>query len=185
MQPFDFILIFFSFVYSLALTHLFMSATQMIKNRNILIFDWAHGLWMLVAFFTLALNWISLWGLRSLKQISLETMSVAFLVVCGNYFLCSLVSPEIRTKKSCDMHNFHREQGNTYTLVYFVQSGFVIGLVLGIANPLPENWELLSFMLPGVAALASKRSWVQIGAPAVIVITTVVSTLSHFPVITG
>ena len=49
MNPFEFIILFFSFIYTLALTHLLFAWTRMIRHRRQLVLSWPHLLWMLVA----------------------------------------------------------------------------------------------------------------------------------------
>ena len=40
MRPFEFIILFFSFIYTLALTHLLFAWTRMIRYRRTLILSW-------------------------------------------------------------------------------------------------------------------------------------------------
>ncbi|QIK96772.1 hypothetical protein G7076_10305 [Sphingomonas sp. HDW15A] len=65
MSPFDFIILFFSFVYVIALTHLLFAWTRMIRYRRKLVFSLPHLLWMLVAVGYLTANWLSLWDFQT------------------------------------------------------------------------------------------------------------------------
>jgi len=39
VRPFDFIILFFSFIYTLALTHLLFAVTRMVRHRRMLTFS--------------------------------------------------------------------------------------------------------------------------------------------------
>ena len=49
MKSFEFLILFFTFAFALALTHLLFAATRMIRHRRTLIFSWPHALWMATA----------------------------------------------------------------------------------------------------------------------------------------
>ncbi|MFX4501401.1 hypothetical protein ABTA59_19515, partial [Acinetobacter baumannii] len=74
MHPFEFIILFFSFIYTLALTHILFAATRMIRHRRQLVFSWPHALWMANALVFLAANWLSLWDLHESKTLTLEAI---------------------------------------------------------------------------------------------------------------
>jgi hypothetical protein len=74
LGPFEFIILFFSFIYTLALTHLLFAATRMIRHRRELVFSWPHALWMLNALLLLVGNWMSLWDFHRQKTLSLAVI---------------------------------------------------------------------------------------------------------------
>ena len=80
MSSFDFVITFLAFIYALALTHLLLAAAHMIRHRRELVFDWAHGLWMLAALGILWANWISLWDFHGLRTLSLWAFAGSLLV---------------------------------------------------------------------------------------------------------
>src|SRR5439155_3591875 len=114
MTPFEFIILFFSFIYTLALTHLLFAWTRMIRHRRQVIFSWPHFLWMLVALGNLSINWISLWDFRSARGLALATIASGFLLVIVNYFVCALVSPDFGEGETYDIKHFHACEGPTY-----------------------------------------------------------------------
>ena len=189
MSPFEFIIIFFAFVYSLALAHLLFAWTRMIRHRRQITFSWPHLLWMLVAMFLLAVDWVSNWDYRTFGNLSLLEISSEFLFVMLNYFFCALVSPDFEGGETYDMNRFHDAEGPTYMLVFLAAvaialvENFVAGEKLGITKEGAEN-ALVLFQLPlGLLPLFVKRAWVQIAAPAVILMTIVAYGAMFYPVL--
>jgi len=67
LRPFEFIILFFSFIYTLALTNLLLAMVQMVRHRRQITFPWPHALWMATAMLILILNWP---GLRDIHRLS-------------------------------------------------------------------------------------------------------------------
>jgi hypothetical protein len=189
MNPFEFIIIFFAFVYSLALAHLLFAWTRMIRHRRQLTFSWPHLLWMLVAMFLLAVDWLSTWDYRTFGKLSLLEISSVFLFVMLNYFFCALVSPDFEGGETFDLKRFHDAEGRTYILVFLatvtiaIVENFLAGEKLGITKEGAEN-ALVLFQWPlGLLPLFVKRSWVQIVAPAAILVTIITYAAMFYPVL--
>ena len=176
MNPFEFIIIFLAFIYSLALTHLLFAWTRMIRLRRQLVLSWPHLLWMLVGLFMLGVNWLSTWDFRLLGSLSLLDISSEFLFVVLNYFFCALVSPDFEGGETLDLRRFHESEGPTYILVFVaivaiaIVENFAAGTGLGISKQGAEN-TLVIFQLPlALLPLFMKRPWVQVAAPAVLLV---------------
>lgn len=189
MSPFEFIIIFFAFVYSLALAHLLFAWTRMIRHRRGITFSWPHLLWMLVAMFLLAVDWLSTWDYRTFDKLSLVEISSGFLFAMLNYFFCALVSPDFEGGETYDLERFHSTEGRTYILVFVatvtiaIVENFLAGEKLGITKQGVEN-ALVLFQLPlSLLPLFVRRAWVQIGAPAVILVTVVAYGAMFYPVL--
>ena len=189
MSPFEFIIIFFAFVYSLALAHLLFAWTRMIRHRREITFSWPHLLWMLVAMFLLAVDWLSTWDYRTFDKLSLVEISSGFLFAILNYFFCALVSPDFEGGETYDLERFHSTEGRTYILVFVatvtiaIVENFLAGEKLGITKQGVEN-ALVLFQLPlSLLPLFVRREWVQIGAPAVILMTVVAYVAMFYPVL--
>jgi hypothetical protein len=189
MSPFEFIIIFFAFVYSLAMAHILFAWTRMIRHRRQITFSWPHLLWMLVAMFVLAVDWLSTWDYRTFDKLSLVEIGSGFLFVMLNYFFCALVSPDFEGGETYDLERFHSTEGRTYILVFIatvtiaIVENFLAGEKLGITKQGAEN-ALVLFQLPlGLLPLFVKRSWVQIVAPAVILMTVVAYGAMFYPVL--
>lgn len=189
MSPFEFIIIFFAFVYSLALAHLLFAWTRMIRHRREITFSWPHLLWMLVAMFLLAVDWLSTWDYRTFDKLSLVEISSGFLFAMLNYFFCALVSPDFEGGETYDLERFHSTEGRTYILVFVatvtiaIVESFLAGEKLGITKQGVEN-ALVLFQLPlSLLPLFLRRAWVQIDAPAVILMTVVAYGAMFYPVL--
>lgn len=179
MSPFDFIILFFSFVYVIALTHLLFAWTRMIRYRRKLVFSWPHLLWMLAAVGYLTANWLSLWDFHTEGELKLGTIAAGFLFVIMNYFVCALVSPDFESGETFDMKAFHECEGPTYIsatlalIVTAVIGNYLAGAALGVDNWSDENALVVATIILPVLALTIKREWVQIAAPAMLLATTI------------
>jgi hypothetical protein len=189
VSPFEFIIIFFAFVYSLALAHLLFAWTRMIRHRRQITFSWPHLLWMLVAMFLLAVDWLSTWDYRTFDKLSLVEIGSGFLFVMLNYFFCALVSPDFEGGETYDLERFHSTEGRTYILVFVatvtiaIVENFLAGEELGITKQGVEN-ALVLFQLPlSLLPLFVRRAWVQIVAPTVILMTLVAYGAMFYPVL--
>lgn len=189
MAPFKFVILFLSFIYTLALTHLLFAWTRMIRHRRELTFSWPHLLWMLVAFVSLTDNWISLWDFRAAKSLALAPLASLFLFVIIIYFECALVSPDFEGGETYDMRRFHDREGPTYivaTLVMCVASvavNLIAGTEMGVTNWLNENSLVVLMLLPPVAALTLKRPWMQILAPTALLALNIAYAAIYYPVL--
>ena len=187
MHPFEFIILFFSFIYVLALTHLLFAWTRIVRYRRKLVFSLPHLLWMLVALANLSANWISLWDFRTDGSLTLGTIAAGFLFVILNYFVCALVSPDFEAGETLDMKRFHECEGPTYisaTLILIVAAvigNFFAGAALGVSNWSNENILVAATLILPVVALLIKRQWAQVGAPAVLLVATVAYCVIFYP----
>jgi len=81
-----------SFIFAIALTHVFSSASQLILARDRVRFSWLLTVSMLNAAVGVIINWLGLWGLQNLKHWSLSEVLLQLGWVIPNYFSCSLVA---------------------------------------------------------------------------------------------
>ncbi len=189
MNPFEFIILFFSFIYTLALTHLLFAWTRMIRYRRKLTFSWPHFLWMLAALGNLSVNWISLWDFRTDGSLPLGIIATGFLFVVINYFVCALVSPDFDSGETYDMRHFHKCEGPTYiaaTLVLIVASiigNFFAGALAGVTKWSSENNLVIAFLVPVVTALLVRRGWLQVAAPAALIVGLIAYAAIYYPVL--
>ncbi len=189
MRPFEFIILFFSFIYTLALTHLLFAWTRMIRHRRELVFSWPHMLWMLIALVNLCANWISLWDFRTDGSLGLATIVGGFLFVIINYFVCALVSPDFEGGETYDMRHFHQCEGRTYiaaVLVLIASSivvNFLAGAELNVTHWSTENELVWAMLIPVIAPLVSKRGWIQIVAPSALLVMNIAYAVIYYPVL--
>lgn len=189
MHPFEFIILFFSFIYTLALTHLLFAATRMIRHRRQLVFSWPHGLWMLNALVFLAANWLSLWDFHESATMSLEAIVSTFVLVIGQYFISALIAPDFEGGDSYDLREFHRRERRTYLGAFLVL--MVIGVAinlqaavrLGIASWGQQNLIGVPVLAATAAAFFFDRRWVQVVAPLIVLGLLLIYPVVYYPVL--
>jgi hypothetical protein len=187
MRPFEFIILFFSFIYTLALTHLLFAATRMIRHRRSLVFSWPHALWMACALAILGLNWLSLWDFHALKTMSLPTIASGFALVVIQYFICALVTPDFEDGDSFDLRAFHAREHRTYIAGFAVLVGLALilnaaaGSGLGLKNWANENGITAAMVVPVSVALFVNRPWVQVAAPLLLLGLCIAFPIFYYP----
>jgi hypothetical protein len=189
VSPFEFIILFFSFIYTLALTHLLFAWSRMVRHRRQLVLSWPHLLWMFVALAHLSVNWLSLWDFRSGASLSLLTIASGFVLVIINYGLCALVSPDFEGGETYDMKRFHQCEGPTYVsaMLVLVVTAITVNLVAGTAlnmnNWWHENYLVATFLIPLMLALFVKRQWAQLLAPIALLAGAFAYAIIYYPVL--
>jgi len=189
LGPFEFIILFFSFIYTLALTHLLLAAARMIRHRRSLVFSWPHALWMLDALLLLVCNWISLWDFHQLKSMTLPVILGGFALVGILYVVCALIAPDFEDGDGLDLRAFHEREGRTYILAFatFLPLAFVLNIAasagVGIQNWAEQNAIVFAMAPPILVALLFRARWAQIGGPLVLVGVMVAYLVIYYPVI--
>ena len=189
MKTFEYIILFFSFVFTLALTHLLFAVTRMIRHRRELTFSCEHALWMANALVLLISNWISLFDFRGQERFDLDSIAMLFLFVIGLYFACALVSPDFEDRGEYDMREFHRREGRTYigAIAAFIILAFVTNITAskeGVGLWGEEN-VLVIWMIPvAVLPLFLRQTWIQVASPILLLALNVAFLTIFYPVIT-
>jgi hypothetical protein len=189
LGPFEFIILFFSFIYTLALTHLLFAATRMIRHRRELVFSWPHALWMLNALLLLVGIWMSLWDFHRQKTLSLAVIVGGFAFVIAQYLICALAAPDFEDGDSLDLRAFHERESGTYILAFaaILPLAPVLNLAgaagVGIANWANQNAIVLAMAPPILIPLFVKAKWAQVGAPLVLVAVMAIFLVVYYPVI--
>ena len=99
-----------SFIFAIALTHVFSSASQLILARERVRFSWLLSVSMLNAAVGVIINWLGLWGLQNLKHWSLTEVLLQLGWVIPNYFSCSLVAMSVSESELIDMPAYFERQ---------------------------------------------------------------------------
>ena len=159
-----------SFIFAIALTHVFSSASQLILARERVRFSWLLSVSMLNAALGVIINWLGLWDLQHLKQWSLTEVVLQLGWVIPNYFSCSLVAMPYSESGVLDMAVFFERQRRVIfsaTLALWAMSSLSIYLGRNNFEGLrPNDWigfELFGLPLGICAVLAgwSKPRWLQ------------------------
>ena len=189
MAPFDFIILFFSFIYTLGLTHILFAATRMVRHRRGLIFSWPHALWMFNALMLLIANWISLYDFHRQEVMPIATIATGVLFSFAQYFICALVSPDFDDGETLDLRTFHDREGRTYITAFALL--ILLALVVNTAATFGagvENWgrqnAIVLAMLPAaLTPLFVKARWAQLSGPLVVAILLVIFIPLFYPVL--
>jgi hypothetical protein len=187
MRPFDFIITFFSFIYSLGLTHILFAATRMIRHRKRLVFSWPLALWMGAALLLLSSNWLSFWDFHQMASLSIWAIIGGFALVVGMYAICALVTPDVDGEDGLDMRAFYERQRPTFLVAFMVL--MVIGLVLnwgagaamGVTSWSDQNLAVVPMTLAVLPPMLTRRPWVQVASPLVLIATLMFYTIHYYP----
>ncbi len=107
---FDQITLLLSFVFAVALTHLLLSATELLQARDRVVVSPLLALWMLNALIGLVVNWLAIWQLSIVKHWRVGDVLLQFVPAMVQYFTCSLVSMKTPDEGAVDMPSFWRRQ---------------------------------------------------------------------------
>lgn len=189
MAPFDFIILFLSFIFTLALTHLLFAATRMIRHRRQLTFSWPHALWMFDALLLLIGNWISLYDFHRMESIPIAVVGAGLVFSGAQYFICALVSPDFEDHDTFDLQEFHAREGRTYIaafaalLALSITANAAAGLGAGIENWARQNMFVLAMVAPVAVPLFVRARWAQVGGPLALAILMLVWLPIFYPVL--
>lgn len=187
MRPFDFIITFFSFIYSLGLTHILFAATRMIRHRKRLIFSWPLALWMAAALLLLASNWLSFWDFHQMASLSVWAIVGGFLLVVAMYAICALVTPDVEGEDGLDMPAFYERQKPTFLTAFLglMVLGFAVnlgaGMAMGVSAWSDQNLVVVPMALAVIPPMLTRRPWVQTAAPLVLIATLMFYTVHYYP----
>lgn len=189
MHPFEFIILFFSFIYTLALTHLLFAATRMIRHRRDLVFSWPHALWMLAVLVILGGNWLSFWDFKAFDEMRLPMVASGFVISIAQYFVCALVSPDFEGGETYNMKLFHEREHRTYIggilafCVMCIGVNTAAGASLGVVNWAAQNSLVLVMLVVLIPPLITRRPWVHILSPALMVCLGAAFSILYYPVL--
>ena len=190
MRPFDFVITFLSFIYSLGLAHLLFAAARAPRHRGQIVYSVPHALWVLCTMGLLTVNWLSLWDFHHLQEMPLGAIMTGAGFAAALYFVCILVTPDLDNPDEWDLKAFHDRQGWTYMLAFLVIDlaalvlNLAAGHAMGVKNWAESNALVLAMIPPVVAGLVWRRSeWVQVLAPAAVLAITVCFGVLYYPVL--
>jgi len=159
-----------SFIFAIALTHVFSSASQLILARERVRFSWLLSVSMVNASLGVIINWLNLWLLQDMKHWSLSEVMLQLCWVIPNYFSCSLVAMPYSESGVLDMAAFFERQRRVIfsaTLALWAMSSLATYLDRGnFAGWKPNDWigaEVYGLPLGICAVLAgwTKPRWLQ------------------------
>src|SRR5437764_15102345 len=99
-----------SFIFAIALTHVFSSASQLLLARDRVRYSALLTVSMVNAALGVIINWLGLWELQHIKHWSLAEVLLQLGWVIPNYFSCSLVAMPCSETGVLDMSAFFERQ---------------------------------------------------------------------------
>jgi hypothetical protein len=159
-----------SFIFAIALTHVFSSASQLLLARDRVRFSALLAVSMLNAALGIIINWLGLWELQNLKHWSLGEVLLQLGWVVPNYFSCSLVAMPVSETGPLDMPAFFERQRRVIfsaTIALSVMGGLATYFDRNnFAGWKPNDWigaEAVGLSLAVFALLAGwgKPRWLQ------------------------
>src|SRR5437773_4210672 len=157
-----------SFIFAIALTHVFSSASLLLLGRDRVRFSALLAVSMLNAALGVLINWLSLWELQNIRHWSLAEVLLQLGWVVPNYFSCSLVAMPYSEGGLLDMSAFFERQRRVIfsaTLALAVMGGLATYADRNnVPGWKPNDWlgaELLGLALGVFALLAgwAKPRW--------------------------
>lgn len=159
-----------SFIFAIALTHVFSSASQLLQARERVRFSALLAVSMLNAALGIIINWLGLWELQNLKRWSLGEVVLQLGWVVPNYFSCSLVAMPYSESGRLDMPAFFERQRRVIfsaTLALSVMGGLATYIDRNnFEGWTPNDWigaEVVGLSLGVFALLAgwAKPRWLR------------------------
>jgi hypothetical protein len=159
-----------SFIFAIALTHVFSSASQLLLARDRVRFSALLAVSMVNAALGVIINWLGLWQLENIKHWTLGEVLLQLGWVVPNYFSCSLVAMPVNETGPLDMSAFFGRQRRVIfsaTLALAVMGGLATYADRNNAPGWkPNEWieaELIGLALGVFAVLAgwAKPRWLQ------------------------
>src|SRR5262245_23060246 len=159
-----------SFIFAIALTHVFSSASQLILSRERVRFSWLLTVSMLNAALGVIINWLSLWQFGTIKGWTLGEVLLQLGWVIPNYFSCSLIAMPYTETGPLDMPAFfERQRRIIFSATLALWAMFAIETYadrFNFAGWKPNDWigaELYSAPLGVCALLAgwARPRWLQ------------------------
>src|SRR6185369_8481571 len=140
MAPFEFVIVFVSFIYALALTHLLIAAAAMLRHRRRLTLSVPHLLWMAAALLLLVINWLSLYDFHRFERIPLRFFLMGLVFSVVQYVLCALVSPDFEAGETMDLRLFFERERVTFLAAFLVLMLLAMASNFAIAREAGLGW---------------------------------------------
>ena len=167
MNAFDHVMVLYSFVYALALTHLlsrlancFFAAKRATLSPLLL-------LAMLNAVTLVLCDWLMSWYEHTISQWDLISIVVNFALAVSIFFVCAAASPETPADEAVDMEAYYWRSRRSIWITLAASNGVAMAanfILLETPNKalfLQSTLASLPFFVPCVLALAVPARWAQ------------------------
>jgi hypothetical protein len=175
---FEHVILFLSFVYAIAITHLLSSATELILSRHRVKPSGLLIGWMATALVMLVGNWLADAALSSITHWTMGEVLLQFAIALVQYFTCSLVSIRPEPDGAIDMPAFFEQQRLPILLAFSalgvvaIIENFVDRNTSGLAPGawISEDLQVLALNLVLLTAFIFRRPWVQWAAMLILLV---------------
>lgn len=171
MHAYEFVLLFLSFVYAAAITHILSVAGEIIIASKRVRRSWLNAGWMGAALLFACAWWIGLWDLHTVEVWSVGAIAFYFLVAAGIYLNARLASPRIPERGEIDLRAFHVEEGRKYLVAYTILSVVTVVTNAGLGQGgSAVQWPAQNLVIipmtiaTGIAAIFIRTTGVQVVA---------------------
>lgn len=167
MHAFDFVLLLFSFVFALALTHLLSRVGTLLLARKRTRFSALQTAVIVNAVVLLYVNWLALWYLHGIKDWDIASITVFFAFALSTFFFCAAAAPEVPAEGQVDLEAFYWDNYRLFYGFIFLQTVLAMltnFVFLKTSDPSlfwKTNLGTLPFFLPVILAVFVSRRWAQ------------------------
>jgi len=177
MGAFEHVVVLFSFVYAVALTHILSTGAAMLRADSGLRFSWIYLGWLINAVIVIIANWTSLWDLRGIQSYSIAIIFFTFGLAIVNYLYAALVSLEGRRDGELDLRDYHDQQGRRYIGAFVLSAAMALaanllfGSAFSIGEFLRQNAAVVPMVITSIIAwVFVRRTWVQAAALVALIV---------------
>jgi hypothetical protein len=162
---FQHITLLFSFIFAIALTHIFASATALIIARDRVRFSGIHAIWMIVAAMSLLVDWLGFFGLESIKHWSAGELTLQLSWAIPQYFTCSLISMKVPESGAVDMGAFYDRHRPAFFSAFIALCA--ISMITNFADRnyfgtwIGQDLSLVPMVVGALVAGWAKSRWLQ------------------------
>lgn len=160
----------FSFIFAVALTHVFSSASKLILARHRVHFSGLLALWMVSAAAGLLNDWLSLAELEGMKHWSVFEILLQLSWVIPQYFTCSLIAMPVRAEGIVDMQAYYDRQRRVIFVAFILT--YAMAMLENYADRYnntgwkPDDWIgadllVLPMLIAAIAAGWASSRWLQ------------------------
>jgi hypothetical protein len=177
MSTFEYFTVLLSFVVSLGVANLLQALTQMMQAGSRVRISLAYGLWFASIFNLQIAFWLKAWTYSANYQMRTETTILPLVLAILAFITCGLATPRVPAEGVIDLRAFHAKQGPKYQGAYaaFMLVSIIQAIIMhDVAEAQSDQALLLDNIVAGLiaatciaAACFPKQNWLQIGAPAV------------------
>lgn len=166
MRPFDHVLLLYSFVFALALTHLLSRVGSLMLARKRVRLSGLQAFMVVNAIALVFVNWLALWFVHDIREWDLYSIAIYFLFALCSYFFCAAAAPEVPFEGTIDLEEFYWENYRLFYGLIVVQTVVAMLTSVPLLKPhralfLWTNIDSLPFFLPPILATLVRARWAQ------------------------